>query len=53
MCLQLLTSEQKHLIHAELLTEVVFDDRGQVLRSKERKVFLLNDTLICANVNLK
>uniref|UniRef100_H3CC92 Rho guanine nucleotide exchange factor 10 like n=1 Tax=Tetraodon nigroviridis TaxID=99883 RepID=H3CC92_TETNG len=50
---KLLTSDQKHLIRSELLTEVVFDDKGQVLRSKERKVFLLNDTLICANVNLK
>lgn len=53
LCLQLLTSEQKHLVHSELLAEVVFDDKGQVVRSKERKVFLLNHTLICANVNLK
>lgn len=49
----MLTSEQKQLLHSELLTEVVFDDKGQVLRSKERKVFLLQHTLICASVNLK
>lgn len=50
---QLLSSGQKRLIHSELLTQVVFDDKGQVIKSKERKLFLLNDTLICANVNLK
>ncbi|XP_040009743.1 rho guanine nucleotide exchange factor 10-like protein isoform X2 [Xiphias gladius] len=50
---KLLNSEQRHLIQCELLTEIVYGDNGQVLKSKERKVFLLNDTLICANVNLK
>ncbi|XP_056897171.1 rho guanine nucleotide exchange factor 10-like protein isoform X1 [Takifugu flavidus] len=50
---KLLASEQKHLIHSELLTEVIFDEKGQVLKSRDRKLFLLNDTLICANVNLK
>lgn len=50
---QLLSSEQKHLIHSELLTQVIFDDKGQVIKSKERKLFLLNDTLIYANVKLK
>ncbi|XP_030589782.1 rho guanine nucleotide exchange factor 10-like protein [Archocentrus centrarchus] len=50
---KLLNSEQRQLIHCELLTETVYGDKGQVLKSKERKVFLLNDTLICANVNLK
>ncbi|XP_027142070.1 rho guanine nucleotide exchange factor 10-like protein [Larimichthys crocea] len=50
---KLLNSEQRHLIQCELLTEIVYGDKGQVLKSKERKVFLLNDTIICANVNLK
>uniref|UniRef100_A0A669EM47 Rho guanine nucleotide exchange factor 10 like n=1 Tax=Oreochromis niloticus TaxID=8128 RepID=A0A669EM47_ORENI len=50
---KLLNSEQRQLIHCELLTEIVFGDKGQVIKSKERKVFLINDTLICANVNLK
>lgn len=53
LCFQLLNSEQRQLTHCELLTETVYGDKGQVLKSKERKVFLLNDTLICANVNLK
>ncbi|KAG8002371.1 Rho guanine nucleotide exchange factor 10-like protein [Nibea albiflora] len=50
---KLLNSVQRHLIQCELLTEIVYGDKGQVLKSKERKVFLLNDTIICANVNLK
>ncbi|XP_067447266.1 rho guanine nucleotide exchange factor 10-like protein isoform X1 [Thunnus thynnus] len=50
---KLLNSQQRQLIQCELLTEVVHDEKGQILKSKERKIFLLNDTLICANVNLK
>ncbi|KAK2850779.1 hypothetical protein Q5P01_007055 [Channa striata] len=50
---KLLNSEQRQLIHCELLTEIVYGDKGQVLKSKERKIFLLNDIVICANVNLK
>uniref|UniRef100_A0A7N8WSP3 Rho guanine nucleotide exchange factor 10-like protein n=1 Tax=Mastacembelus armatus TaxID=205130 RepID=A0A7N8WSP3_9TELE len=50
---KLLNSDQRQLIHCELLMETVYGDKSQVLKSKERKVFLLNDTLICVNVNLK
>ncbi|KAM3871593.1 rho guanine nucleotide exchange factor 10-like protein [Diretmus argenteus] len=50
---KLLNSEQRQLLQCELLTESVYGEKGQVLKSKERKIFLLNDTLICANVNLK
>ncbi|KAM7405481.1 hypothetical protein PAMP_012740 [Pampus punctatissimus] len=50
---KLLNSQQRQLIQCELLTEIVYGEKGQILKSKERKVFLLNDTLICANVNLK
>ncbi|KAM9751034.1 rho guanine nucleotide exchange factor 10-like protein isoform 1-T1 [Menidia menidia] len=49
---KLLNSDQPQLLQCELLTEAVYGDKGQVIKSKERKVFLLNDTLICANVNL-
>ncbi|XP_076848042.1 rho guanine nucleotide exchange factor 10-like protein isoform X2 [Brachyhypopomus gauderio] len=48
-----LNSEQKQLILCETLIETVYGEKGQVLKSKERKVFLLNDTLVCANINLK
>uniref|UniRef100_A0A4W5QA69 Rho guanine nucleotide exchange factor 10 like n=1 Tax=Hucho hucho TaxID=62062 RepID=A0A4W5QA69_9TELE len=50
---KLLNSDQRHLILCEVLIETVYGEKGQVLKSKERKVFLLNDTLICANINVK
>lgn len=31
----------------------MYGDRGQLIKSKERKVFLLNDMLVCANINFK
>uniref|UniRef100_A0A672LVF9 Rho guanine nucleotide exchange factor 10 like n=2 Tax=Sinocyclocheilus grahami TaxID=75366 RepID=A0A672LVF9_SINGR len=48
-----LNSDQKQLILSETLIETVYGEKGQVLKSKERKVFLLNDMLICANINVK
>ncbi|NXX33020.1 ARGAL protein, partial [Nicator chloris] len=50
---KLLSSGQRQLLLCETLTETVYGDRGQLLKSKERKVFLLSDLLVCANVNFK
>ncbi|XP_041953350.1 rho guanine nucleotide exchange factor 10-like protein isoform X2 [Alosa sapidissima] len=47
-----LNADQRHLILHETLIETVYGEKGQVLKSKERKVFLLNDSLVCANINL-
>uniref|UniRef100_A0A671NJ48 Rho guanine nucleotide exchange factor 10-like protein n=1 Tax=Sinocyclocheilus anshuiensis TaxID=1608454 RepID=A0A671NJ48_9TELE len=47
-----LNSDQKQLILSETLIETVYGEKGQVLKSKERKVFLLNDMLVCANINV-
>lgn len=32
---------------------MVYGEKGQLLKSKERKLFLLNDVLVCANINFK
>ncbi|XP_058646866.1 rho guanine nucleotide exchange factor 10-like protein isoform X2 [Onychostoma macrolepis] len=48
-----LNSEQSSLILCDTLIETVYGERGQVLKSKERKVFLFGDMLICANINVK
>ncbi|XP_034540176.1 rho guanine nucleotide exchange factor 10-like protein [Notolabrus celidotus] len=48
-----LNSEQGSLVLCETLTETVYGERGQVLKSKDRKVFLFDDVLICANINVK
>ncbi|XP_068771667.1 rho guanine nucleotide exchange factor 10-like protein isoform X3 [Struthio camelus] len=50
---KLLSSGQRQLLLCETLTETVYGDRGQLVKSKERKVFLLNDMLVCANINFK
>ncbi|NXL52916.1 ARGAL protein, partial [Podilymbus podiceps] len=50
---KLLSSGQRQLLLCETLTETVYGDRGQLIKSKERKVFLLNDMLVCANINFK
>uniref|UniRef100_A0A4W6EEL9 Rho guanine nucleotide exchange factor 10 like n=1 Tax=Lates calcarifer TaxID=8187 RepID=A0A4W6EEL9_LATCA len=41
-----LNSEQGSLVLCETLIETVYGERGQVLKSKERKVFLFDDVLI-------
>ncbi|KAM9443496.1 rho guanine nucleotide exchange factor 10-like protein isoform 2-T4 [Clarias gariepinus] len=48
-----LNSDQNSLVLCETLIETVYSERGQVLKSKERKVFLFNNMLVCANVNVK
>ncbi|XP_066059239.1 rho guanine nucleotide exchange factor 10-like protein isoform X9 [Chamaea fasciata] len=50
---KVLGSGQRQLLLCETLTETVYGDRGQLLKSKERKVFLLSDLLVCANVNFR
>ncbi|XP_021570405.1 rho guanine nucleotide exchange factor 10-like protein isoform X1 [Carlito syrichta] len=50
---KLLASGQRQLLLCETLTETVYGDRGQLIKSKERRVFLLNDMLVCANINFK
>ncbi|AWP02195.1 putative rho guanine nucleotide exchange factor 10-like protein [Scophthalmus maximus] len=48
-----LNAEQGSLVLCETLVETVYGERGQVLKSKERKVFLFDDVLVCANINVK
>ncbi|XP_076123415.1 rho guanine nucleotide exchange factor 10-like protein isoform X2 [Alosa pseudoharengus] len=50
---KVLNAEQSSLILCEALVETVYGERGQVIKSKERKVFLFSDKLICANLNVK
>ncbi|NXF92816.1 ARGAL protein, partial [Eubucco bourcierii] len=50
---KMLSSGQRQLLLCETLTETVYSEQGQLIKSKERKVFLLNDMLVCANINFK
>ncbi|KAI5093342.1 rho guanine nucleotide exchange factor 10-like protein isoform X1 [Silurus meridionalis] len=48
-----LNSDQSSLVLCETLIETVYGERGQIIKSKDRKVFLFNNMLVCANVNVK
>ncbi|XP_075697044.1 rho guanine nucleotide exchange factor 10-like protein [Rhinoderma darwinii] len=48
-----LSSGLHQLLICETLTEMVYGEKGQLLKSKERKLFLLNDVIVCANINFK
>ncbi|TSW21770.1 Rho guanine nucleotide exchange factor 10-like protein [Bagarius yarrelli] len=48
-----LNSDQNSLVLCDTLIETVYGERGQVVKSKERKVFLFSNMLVCANVNVK
>ncbi|XP_075462104.1 rho guanine nucleotide exchange factor 10-like protein isoform X3 [Ascaphus truei] len=48
-----LSTGQHQLLLCETFTEMVYGERGQLLKSKERRLFLLNDVLVCANINFK
>ncbi|XP_078281813.1 rho guanine nucleotide exchange factor 10-like protein isoform X2 [Rhinoraja longicauda] len=50
---KLLSNGQRQVVLCETLTETVYGERGQILKSKERRVFMLNDLLVCANINVK
>ncbi|XP_032904337.1 rho guanine nucleotide exchange factor 10-like protein isoform X2 [Amblyraja radiata] len=50
---KLLCGGQRQVVLCETLTETVYGERGQILKSKERRVFMLNDLLVCANINVK
>ncbi|XP_053530160.1 rho guanine nucleotide exchange factor 10-like protein isoform X3 [Ictalurus punctatus] len=50
---KVLNSDQSSLVLCETLCETVYGERGQVLKSKERKVFLFSNMLVCANINIK
>ncbi|KFQ08302.1 Rho guanine nucleotide exchange factor 10-like, partial [Leptosomus discolor] len=50
---KLLSSGQQQLLLCGTVTETVYGDGGQVIKSKERKLFLFSDRVVCANVNLK
>lgn len=35
------------------MVETVYNDRGEIIKTKERRLFLLNDVLMCATPNIR
>uniref|UniRef100_A0A672NYD1 Rho guanine nucleotide exchange factor 10 n=1 Tax=Sinocyclocheilus grahami TaxID=75366 RepID=A0A672NYD1_SINGR len=48
---KLLSSGSRYLIRSDDVVETVYNDRGEIIKTKERRIFLLNDVLMCATPN--
>ncbi|XP_036397828.1 rho guanine nucleotide exchange factor 10 [Megalops cyprinoides] len=50
---KLLSSGSRYLIRSDDMVETVYNDRGEIVKTKERRLFLLNDVLMCATANIR
>ncbi|KAJ8288655.1 hypothetical protein COCON_G00013140 [Conger conger] len=50
---KLLGSDCRYLIRSDDMVETVYNDRGEMVKTKERRIFLLNDVLMCATANVR
>ncbi|XP_073911425.1 rho guanine nucleotide exchange factor 10 isoform X5 [Castor canadensis] len=48
---KLLSSGSRYLIRSDDVIETVYNDRGEIMKTKERRLFMLNDVLMCATVS--
>uniref|UniRef100_I3N6W8 Rho guanine nucleotide exchange factor 10 n=1 Tax=Ictidomys tridecemlineatus TaxID=43179 RepID=I3N6W8_ICTTR len=48
---KLLSSGSRYLIRSDDVIETVYNDRGEVVKTKERRLFMLNDVLMCATAS--
>ncbi|KAB0350825.1 hypothetical protein FD754_015682 [Muntiacus muntjak] len=50
---KLLSSGNRYLIRSDDVIETVYNDRGEIMKTKERRLFMLNDVLMCATVSAR
>ncbi|XP_063039605.1 rho guanine nucleotide exchange factor 10 isoform X2 [Engraulis encrasicolus] len=50
---KLLSSGSRYLIRSDDMVETVYNERGEIIKTKERRLFLLNDVLMCATPNAR
>ncbi|XP_062981166.1 rho guanine nucleotide exchange factor 10 isoform X1 [Elgaria multicarinata webbii] len=50
---KLLSSGNRYLIRTDDMLETVYNDKGEIVKTKERRLFMLNDVLMCATVNVR
>uniref|UniRef100_A0A8B9Q5G0 Rho guanine nucleotide exchange factor 10 n=1 Tax=Apteryx owenii TaxID=8824 RepID=A0A8B9Q5G0_APTOW len=50
---KLLSSGNRYLIRTDDMIETVYNDKGEIVKTKERRLFMLNDVLMCATVNMR
>ncbi|XP_054421828.1 rho guanine nucleotide exchange factor 10 [Pteronotus mesoamericanus] len=50
---KLLSSGSRYLIRSDDVIETVYNDRGEVTKTKERRLLMLNDVLMCVTVSAR
>uniref|UniRef100_A0A672IDR8 Rho guanine nucleotide exchange factor 10 n=1 Tax=Salarias fasciatus TaxID=181472 RepID=A0A672IDR8_SALFA len=45
---KLLSNGSRYLLRSDDMVETVYNERGEIIKTKERRLFLLNDVLMCA-----
>jgi len=50
---QLLSSGNRYLVRSDDMIETVYNDRGEIIKTKERRIFMLSDVLMCATVSTR
>ncbi|XP_072620028.1 rho guanine nucleotide exchange factor 10 isoform X5 [Vulpes vulpes] len=50
---KLLSSGNRYLVRSDDMIETVYNDRGEIIKTKERRVFMLSDVLMCATVSAR
>ncbi|XP_075412533.1 rho guanine nucleotide exchange factor 10 isoform X4 [Tenrec ecaudatus] len=50
---KLLSSGTRYLIRSDDMIETVYSDRGEIIKTKGRRLFMLNDVLLCATVSAR
>ncbi|XP_078398025.1 rho guanine nucleotide exchange factor 10 isoform X3 [Cetorhinus maximus] len=48
---KLLRSGNRYLIRSDDMVESVYNEKGEMVKTKERRLFMLNDVLMCATVS--
>nr|XP_034376172.1 rho guanine nucleotide exchange factor 10 isoform X3 [Arvicanthis niloticus] len=48
---KLLSSGNRYLIRSDDVIETVYNDRGEIVKTKQRRIFMLNDVLMCATAS--
>ncbi|XP_063772743.1 rho guanine nucleotide exchange factor 10 isoform X2 [Pseudophryne corroboree] len=48
---KLLSNGSRYLIRSDDMVETVYNERGDIVKTKQRRLFMLNDVLMCATAN--
>ncbi|KAM4692986.1 rho guanine nucleotide exchange factor 10 isoform 2-T2 [Discoglossus pictus] len=50
---KLLSNGSRYLIRSDDMVETVYNERGEIVKTKQRRLFMLNDVLMCATANAR